>query len=166
LSGQLTAVDVSSEGDGRPSVMHRTNEPGPDSVDVSSATPPRVLVVDDESTIRVALRRFFTRMGWEVEEAGDGGRALEMILHDRSQRSTPPYSLVVSDLRMPGLSGIELHERIEKDAPEVLPRLVFSTGDLVSEEAADFARETSCEIIEKPFEFTKLRATIDRVLCR
>ena len=145
--------------------MDRTNEPN-DAFRVTSATPPRVLVVDDESTIRIALRRFFTRMGWEVEEAGDGGRALEMILEDRTQRATPPYSLVVSDLRMPGLSGIELHERIEKDCPEVLPRLVFSTGDLVSDEAADFARETSCEIIEKPFEFAKLRATIDRVLGR
>jgi DNA-binding NtrC family response regulator len=136
----------------------------PPTADVRSATPPRVLVVDDESTIRIALRRFFTRMGWEVEEAGDGGRALEMILEDRSQRATPQYSLVVSDLRMPGLSGIELHERIEKACPDVLPRLVFSTGDLVSDEAADFARETSCEIIQKPFEFSKLRATIDRIL--
>lgn len=131
-----------------------------------SLTPPRVLVVDDESTIRVALRRFFTRMGWEVDEAGDGTKALEMILEDRSQRATPPYALVVSDLRMPGLSGIELHHRIEQDAPEVLPHLVFSTGDMVSDEAADFARETSCEIIEKPFEFSRLRATIDRVLGR
>ena len=131
-----------------------------------SPTPPRVLVVDDESTIRVALRRFFTRLGWEVDEAGDGTRALEMILEDRSQRVVPPYSLVVSDLRMPGLSGIELHDRIGRDAPEVLPHLVFSTGDLVSDEAANFARETSCEIIEKPFEFSALRATIDRVLGR
>ena len=151
--------------DGRPFVMNRTNDPQHIG-HVKSATPPRVLVVDDESTIRIALRRFFTRMGWEVEEAGDGGKALEMILDDRSQRATPPYSLVVSDLRMPGLSGIELHERIEKDCPEVLLRLVFSTGDLVSDEAADFARETSCEIIEKPFEFSKLRATIDRILGR
>src|SRR6186713_1976667 len=74
-------------------VMDRTNEPqriGP----VTSITPPRVLVVDDESTIRIALRRFFTRMGWEVEEAGDGDRALEMIIEDRSQRVIPPYSLV------------------------------------------------------------------------
>ena len=134
--------------------------------DVPSATPPRVLVVDDESTIRIALRRFFTRMGWQVEEAGDGGRALEMIIEDRSQRVIPPYSLVVSDLRMPGLSGIELHDRIEKEYPDVLPRLVFSTGDLVSEEAADFARDTACEIIEKPFEFSRLRETIDRVLGR
>ena len=132
----------------------------------SSVTPPRVLVVDDESTIRVALRRFFTRLGWVVEEASDGDRALQMILDDRSQRTTPPYALVVSDLRMPGLSGIELHDRIERDCPEMLPRLVFSTGDLVSEEAADFARETSCEIIEKPFEFAKLQATIARILGR
>ena len=129
-------------------------------------TPPRVLVIDDESVIRVALRRFFTRLGWQVEEAGDGRSALQMILHDRSQRATPPYALVVSDLRMPGLSGIELHHRIERDAPEVLPRLVFSTGDLVSDEAAHFARETSCEILEKPFEFAKLRLTIDRILGR
>ena len=145
--------------------MDRTDTPD-EHHHVPTNTPPRVLVVDDESTIRIALRRFFTRLGWEVEEAGDGGRALEMILHDRSQRATPPYALVVSDLRMPGLSGIELHHRIERDCPEVLPRLVFSTGDLVSDEAADFARETSCEIIEKPFEFSKLRAMIDRILGR
>ena len=129
-------------------------------------TPPRVLVIDDESVIRVALRRFFTRMGWQVDEAADGGSGLQMILSDRSQRTTPPYALVVSDLRMPGLSGIELHDRLERDAPEVLPHLVFSTGDLVSDEAAHFARETSCQIIEKPFEFAKLRATIDRILGR
>jgi len=134
--------------------------------DVPFAAPPRVLVVDDESTIRFALRRFFTRLGWEVEEADDGDRALEMIIEDRSQRVIPPYSLVVSDLRMPGLSGIELHDRIVKEYPEVLSRLVFSTGDLVSEEAADFARDTSCEIIEKPFEFSTLRATVDRILGR
>ena len=48
----------------------------------------------------------------------------------------------------------------------MLPRLLFSTGDLVSDEAADFARGTSCEIIQKPFEFSKLRATIDRILGR
>jgi DNA-binding NtrC family response regulator len=145
--------------------MDATPDPRPTG-DVPPATPPRVLVVDDESTIRFALRRFFTRLGFEVEEAGDGDRALEMIIEDRSQRVIPPYSLVLSDLRMPGLSGIELHDRIEKEYPEVLSRLVFSTGDLVSEEAADFARDTSCEIIEKPFEFSKLRATVDRILGR
>ena len=145
--------------------MDTTPDPRPTG-DLPSATRPRVLVVDDESTIRFALRRFFTRLGWEVEEAGDGDRALEMIIEDRSQRALPPYSLVVSDLRMPGLSGIELHDRIEKEYPDVLSRLVFSTGDLVSEEAADFARDTSCEILEKPFEFSKLRATVDRILAR
>src|SRR5262245_54355291 len=71
--------DVSSAVDGRPSVMNSTNDPEPRPRE-RAVTPPRVLVVDDESTIRIALRRFFTRLGWEVEEAGDGGRALEMIL--------------------------------------------------------------------------------------
>ena len=71
-------------------VMNLTNDPQPPRD--TSITSPRVLVVDDESTIRIALRRFFTRLGWDVEEATDGGRAFEMILHDRSQRATPPYS--------------------------------------------------------------------------
>ena len=146
-------------------MIDRTKEQLPN-VGVSSPTPPRVLVVDDESTIRVALRRFFTRLGWAVDEAGDGGRALEMILRDRSQAATPQYTLVVSDLRMPGLTGIELHDRIAKDCPEILPRLVFSTGDLVCDEAAEFARETSCVIIQKPFEFAKLTAMVERMLER
>ena len=145
--------------------MPPSKDPKPP-VRVSPATPPRVLVVDDESTIRVALRRFFTRLGCEVEEAGDGDRALEMIMHDCAQNATAPYALVVSDLRMPGISGIELHDRIEKDCPEMLPRLVFSTGDLVSDDAADFARETSCAIIQKPFEFAKLREMIEGMIGR
>ena len=47
--------------------MDATPDPRPTG-DVPPATPPRVLVVDDESTIRFALRRFFTRLGWEVDQ--------------------------------------------------------------------------------------------------
>ena len=126
-------------------------------------TPPRVLVVDDESTIRMALRRFFTRMGWEVEEAANGQSALSMIIADGRQRQTPPYSLVVSDLRMPGLSGIELHDQLKAELPELLPRLIFSTGDLVSDAAAAFVRDTNCVVLHKPFELSALRETVERL---
>lgn len=126
--------------------------------------PPRVLIVDDEATIRMALRRFFTRMGWHVEEAANGERALAMLILDTRQDDIPRYALVISDLRMPGLSGIELYDRIKQLHPEILRRLVFSTGDTVSEETATFARSTDCVMLQKPFEFTTLRATIERVL--
>lgn len=128
------------------------------------AIPPRVLVIDDESTIRIALRRFFTRLGWRVEEAANGDSALSMLILDARQDEVPTYALVISDLRMPGLNGIQLYERLKQENPGILRRLVFSTGDIVSEEAATFVRSTDCVVLQKPFELTTLRAVIDRVL--
>ena len=68
----------------------------------------RVLIIDDEPSIRMALRRFFTRRKWEVDEAGDGATALRALL----AADAPDYALVISDLKMPGLSGIALHDRL------------------------------------------------------
>ena len=124
----------------------------------------RVLIVDDESTIRIALRRFFTRLGWTVEEAANGEIALAMLTSDAEQQELPPFALVVSDLRMPGLSGIEMYNRLLVEQPDVLRRIIFSTGDLVSEDAARFVRTTDCIVLQKPFELATLRVMVDRVL--
>jgi CheY-like chemotaxis protein len=136
-----------------------------DSTPPTTRTEPlRVLIIDDEPTIRIALRRFFHRMGWKVEEAAHGHAALAMLRLDSRQNETPPYDLVVSDLRMPGLSGIELHERLQTEYPEVLKRLVFSTGDTASEDAADFIRDTKCPVLQKPFELSVLREIVEKLL--
>ena len=124
----------------------------------------RVLIVDDESTIRIALRRFFTRLGWTVEEAANGEIALSMLTIDAEQLELPQFALVVSDLRMPGLSGIEMYNRLLVEQPAVLRRIIFSTGDLVSEDAARFVRTTDCIVLQKPFELATLRVMVDRVL--
>ena len=124
----------------------------------------RVLIVDDESTIRIALRRFFTRLGWTVEEAANGEIALSMLTIDAEQLELPQFALVVSDLRMPGLSGIEMYNRLLVEQPAVLRRIIFSTGDLVSEDAARFVRTTECIVLQKPFELATLREIVDRVL--
>jgi CheY-like chemotaxis protein len=130
-----------------------------------SPIPRRVLVVDDEPTIRIALRRFFGRMGWTFDEASDGETALRMILGSfNATAQADVYSLVLSDLRMPGLSGIDLYERLRVERPEILPRIIFSTGDVVSEEAAAFVDSTSCVVLQKPFELSTLRRLIDQVL--
>ena len=121
---------------------------------------PRVLVVDDESTIRVALRRFFTRLGWSVDEAPGGEVALEKILNSEAAQ---PFRLVICDLRMPGLNGIGLHDRLAELRPAILDRLIFSTGDLVSEEVADFIETTHCLVLQKPFELSALLQTVQRV---
>ena len=118
----------------------------------------RALLVDDEPVIRFALRRFFQRQGWQVDEAEDGEEALARILGQ-----TAAYDVIISDLRMPGLSGIEMHARLERERPEVLRRLIFSTGDSVSPDAAAFIRRSDCPVLNKPFELAELRDLVTRV---
>lgn len=121
---------------------------------------PRALLVDDEPVIRQALRRFFTRMGWQVDEAEDGNEALRLLL---AEAPAAEYAVIISDLRMPGVSGIELHARLAAARPELLARLILSTGDSVSLEAAEFLRRSSCPVLNKPFELAELRAMLARV---
>ena len=125
---------------------------------------PRVLLVDDEPVIRHALRRFFVRLGWTVDEAEDGTMALHHLLGDAaSGRAAGEYAVIISDLRMPGVSGIELHARLAAQRPELLDRLILSTGDSGSIEAAEFLRRVHCPVLNKPFELAELRAMIARV---
>lgn len=114
----------------------------------------------------MALRRFFGRLGWTVEEAATGDDGYAMVRLDARQREQPHYAIVFSDLRMPGLSGIELHERLRLTNPEVLPRLIFSTGDDTSEEVARFVEESECVVLRKPFDMVTLRSVVELMLHR
>jgi two-component system NtrC family sensor kinase len=118
----------------------------------------RVLVIDDESTIRAALRRYFQRRGWEVEEAGDGRAAFALLDADGDR-----FDVIVSDLRMPGFSGIDLHDRLVRERPGMLRRFVFSTGDVASREAASFVQRTACPVLQKPFELRMLDELVTRL---
>jgi two-component system, cell cycle sensor histidine kinase and response regulator CckA len=120
-------------------------------------TQPRVLIIDDEAPIRVALRRFLSRRGWVVAEAADGETGLAMLLS-----ADPPYTAVVSDLKMPGCSGIELHDHLAREMPEMLARIIFSTGDVASREAAEFVERTQCAVLRKPFELRTLDGMLTR----
>ena len=109
------------------------------------------LIIDDEPTIRAALKRYFTRRGWSVEEAADGSAGLALLEHHGDR-----IGVVISDLRMPGFSGIQLHDQLAVQRPELLRRFVFSTGDVASTEAASFVHRTACPVLQKPFELRML----------
>ena len=118
----------------------------------------RVLIIDDEPSIRMALRRFFTKRDWVVDEAGDGGAALRALLAP----DAPEYTLVVSDLKMPGLSGIALHDRLMAERPAIVKRMIFSTGDVASLDAREFIDRVKAPVLQKPFELATLDETITR----
>jgi len=115
----------------------------------------KALIIDDESTIRSALRRYFTRKGWDVEEAADGAGGLHMLTEDAER-----FDIVLCDLRMPGFSGIDLHDELVLVNPQLLRRFVFSTGDVSSPEAASFVSRTRCQVLQKPFELKALDTII------
>jgi two-component system NtrC family sensor kinase len=122
------------------------------------ARAPRVLIIDDEASIRAALRRFFLRRGWQVDEAEDGAAGLSMMLDNGSE-----FAAIISDLRMPGCSGMELHDHVAAVAPELLDRIIFSTGDVASRDAADFVKRTHCIVMQKPFELRALEQVVNRM---
>ncbi len=120
---------------------------------------PRLFVIDDEPSIRAAIRRFLTRRGWDVEEAEDGQKAMEILL-----RSAPGYyDVVMCDLRMPHCSGVELHHALVEKRPDLVQRLVFSTGDVASADASSFLASSGRPVIEKPFELARLEELLGHI---
>ena len=120
-----------------------------------------ILLVDDESTLRSALRRFFSRRGWRVVEAEDGECARVMLLDGETVGGG--FDAVLSDLRMPRLNGMELHAVIEGAAPTLARRFIFSSGDTGDAEAVAFLERTHCPVISKPFELGLLLAMAERI---
>ena len=125
---------------------------------------PHVLVVDDETTIRIGLCRFFERLGWGVDEATDGDSALELLLSSGREDGVPDFHAVICDVRMPGLDGVGLHERLQHERPDLLSRMIFVTGDSMSEDVALFLESTWCLVLQKPFEFAQLQDLMVRLM--
>jgi CheY-like chemotaxis protein len=83
---------------------------------------PTVLLVDDESAVRRALRKIFENGGLTVREAESGRDALEAIATD------PAIAAVVSDFLMPEINGLDFYDALVSVAPHLKRRVVFLTG--------------------------------------
>ena len=88
---------------------------------------------------------------------------MALALLQAAAEGTMSFDVIVSDLKMPGFSGIELHDQLAVEQPELLRRLIFSTGDVASDEAAAFVSRTKCLVLQKPFELSALAEVVDRV---
>lgn len=122
--------------------------------------PGKVLIIDDEAPFRASVRRVFERCGWSVREADDGAVALEVL---STTASDTRFDLILCDLKMPGVSGMEVYRSVRNSRPELLPRLVFASGDTASDETAAFLESTTCPVLEKPFELAELATVVARV---
>jgi DNA-binding NtrC family response regulator len=114
-----------------------------------------ILVVDDEEKMQHLLSIMLVRQGYSVDRAGDGLSALEMI-------KANPYDMVISDIRMPGMDGMELLSAIkELDIP--CP-VVFITAYATVDSAVESMRRGVADYITKPFDEERILLTVERTL--
>jgi len=118
-----------------------------------------VLVVDDEIALRNALLRFLARRGIRGEGVSDGAEALRVL----QQRN---FDVIISDVRMPGMSGREFLERLGRDRPDLVPRVVLSTGDTFAPDTAALLKESGVPTVTKPFDFAMLERVLREVATR
>jgi CheY-like chemotaxis protein len=117
----------------------------------SSTSLPRVLVVDDDPQVGTAIRRVLH--GFQVTFAQSSAGALGRI------QAGGEFQAVVCDVRMPGMSGLQLHTELVRLAPEMARRLVFVTG-AATPEVEDYVRDAQVRLVPKPFTPTELRAVV------
>ncbi len=115
----------------------------------------RVLVIDDEPKMQRVLEILIQRMGHEVICASNGEQALALLL-------SSPADLIISDLRMPGISGIELLRRL-RDQNNDVPVIIMTAYGTV-ETAVEAMKLGACEYIVRPFDVDALEISINRIL--
>ncbi len=120
----------------------------------------RLLLIDDEAAIRLALQRFLTRRGWTVDLCGSGAEGRDLIM---SQAIEDGYDAVVCDLKMPGMTGIDLYHFLAEHRPDYISRLILATGDVASQDVATFLDTVRCPVLEKPFALSQLADWLETI---
>lgn len=121
----------------------------------TSAALPRVLTVDDEEAVRVLVSRLLSRAGWETDTASDGAAALARI-------AAKHPDLVVLDVRMPGLDGLQFLQRLREQPEPPAVVAVTALGDYAT--FAALVRGGAAAYLIKPFEGRDLVDVCERVL--
>jgi two-component system, chemotaxis family, CheB/CheR fusion protein len=117
-----------------------------------------VLVADDEAPIRIATRRLLLRMGYEVDLAGSGEEAVELLRQDPNR-----YALVVLDLTMPGMTGAQALVEIRRIQPTI--RVILMSGFSEDDASAVLIGSTSPNwFLAKPFDLDALTAMVKQVM--
>lgn len=117
----------------------------------------RILIVEDEVNIVEMMREALTVAGHVVDAAQDGVTASSMLRTER-------YDLIITDLKMPNMSGRELYDVVRDINPRLARRIIFSTGDSVSADTQAFFKETGNPCLTKPFDLRDLYQMVNSAL--
>jgi two-component system, NtrC family, response regulator AtoC len=116
----------------------------------------RVLVVDDEPRICRLILDVLVQEGYMVDVSFSGADALQMIREYN-------YHLLITDLEMPGIDGLELIQKVKKRDPDI--RAIMITGNAIDDVATWSLRYGIDNTMQKPFNITELKRVVKQVLC-
>lgn len=109
----------------------------------------RLLVVDDETFILEMIQEILSSQGAEVVGKGNGPEALEALRRES-------FDLVLSDIKMPGMDGLQFYQAVIDEKPYLKNKVVFLTGDTMNEETRRFFKDGNHPFLNKPFEIKDL----------
>ena len=117
----------------------------------------RILIVEDDESVRTFTARAIATGGHDVETAGDGDEGLEII-----RKAGGGYDLVLSDIRMPAMDGIEMARRAAGEFPGL--KILLMTGYAEQRERAADLEEIIIDVVPKPFTLLEIRNKVQRAL--
>ena len=128
--------------------------PGPDRPILSA----RILVLDDEPSIRDFLERVLRRLGYDPVIASTGDEALAVV------RSDAPPDAILSDHRMAGMTGAAFHEAVRAESPELAARFAFMSGNVADPTIQELAADRGVILLSKPFDLDEVASTVAELL--
>jgi response regulator RpfG family c-di-GMP phosphodiesterase len=117
----------------------------------------RILIVDDEETIRLALRKFLRSRGYEVEIAGSGEQAMQIL-------DNGSFSLMLCDVRMPGMTGVQLVPLVREKDQDLAIIMLTAVNDAAT--ATEVLSAGASDYLMKPVELADLQQAVDRALLK
>jgi len=115
----------------------------------------RILVAEDEESLRGFVARALTQIGHEVVAVGDGGQALDRLTAEK-------FDLLLADIKMPVMDGIALALAVARDHPDVV--ILLMTGYADQRERAHGLDTLIHDVITKPFTLAEIRALVTAAL--
>ncbi|HXG59589.1 MAG TPA: response regulator [Thermoanaerobaculia bacterium] len=109
---------------------------------------PRVLIVEDDEPIRMMLTKVVERLDFGVDQAADGGEAIDLIEHNG-------YAAIILDLMMPRVDGFTVLDHLRREQPETLDTTIVATAIPLAEVARRFPHRVY-RLHSKPFEMASL----------
>ncbi|MPZ49792.1 MAG: response regulator [Dehalococcoidia bacterium] len=119
----------------------------------------RILVVDDEVSIRLLLHDILRLDQHSVALASSGLEAADLVERER-------FDIIITDMKMPGMDGASFFRQVQERDPAQAERIIFITGDTVSPDTRAFLQRVTNPVLAKPFKIGPLRDAIEAVLGR